>query len=228
MKARGQSISTISTTDTRETERGTTERSCADAAIAPLTQTAYTQLSGLTGSNTFNQIIVDVRGNETHSFGNDTQRTTQSPSCTNPQIETYAFGQLVKSVDTTCVTNRFEYDALDRRVATIDGRDNRTVYAYNEKNNLVSTTDAVGAVTAYGYDVMGQTVAVTNALGNVINYAYDLRGSKTYEGGATYPVRYTYDVFGNKTSMTTYRKEASGVGDTTTWAYDEASGSFLT
>ena len=100
---------------------------------------------------------------------------------------------------------------------------NRTAYAYDAKGNLVSTTDAVGAVTAYGYDVMGQTVAVTNALGNVTVYEYDLRGNRTYEGGATYPVRYVYDVFGNKTSMTTYRNEASGVGDTTTWTYDEAS-----
>ena len=56
---------------------------------------------------------------------------------------------------------------------------------------------------------------------------HDLRGNKTYEGGATYPVRYTYDVFGNKTSMTTYRNEASGIGDTTTWTYDEASGVLL-
>ena len=95
------------------------------------------------------------------------------------------------------------------------------------KGNLVSTTDAVGAVTAYVYDVMGQAVAVTNALGNVTVYEYDLRGNKTYEGGATYPVRYTYDVFGNKTSMTTYRNEASGVGDTTTWTFDEASGVLL-
>lgn len=78
--------------------------------------------------------------------------------------------------------------------------------------NQYTALDAVGAVTAYGYDVMGQTVAVTNALGNVVNYEYDLRGNKTYEGGATYPVRYTYDVFGNKVSMTTYRNEASGVG----------------
>ena len=68
------------------------------------------------------------------------------------------------------MTNRFEYDALDRRVATIDGRNNRTVYAYDAKGNLVSATDAVGAVTAYGYDVMGQNVAVTNALGNVTVY----------------------------------------------------------
>ena len=208
-------------------QKQTAVQSCSDADIAPLTQTAYAQLSGLSVTNTFNQVTVDIRGNETRTFGNDTQRTTQVPSCSNPQMERYAFGQLVETVDTAGVTNRFEYDALDRRVAAIDGRNNRTVYAYDVKGNLMSVTDAVGAVTAYGYDVMGQTVAVTNALGNVITYEYDLRGHKTYEGGATYPVRYTYDVFGNKTSMTTYRNEASGVGDTTTWTYDEASGLLL-
>ena len=201
--------------------------SCSDADIAPLTQTVYTQLSGLSVTNTFNQIVVDIRGNETRTFGNDTQRTTLLPSCSNPQIERYAFGQLVETVDTACVTNRFEYDALDRRVAAIDGRNNRTVYTYDAKNNLVSVTDAVGAVTAYGYDVMGQTIAVTNALGNVTVYQYDLQGNKTYEGGATYPVRYTYDVFGNKTIMKTYRDEASYVYDTTIWGYDAASGVLL-
>ena len=208
-------------------QKQTAVQSCSDADIAPLTQTAYAQLSDLSVTNTFNQITVDIRGNETRTFGNDTQRITLLPSCSNPQVETYAFGQLVETVDTACVTNRFEYDALDRRVAAIDGRNNRTVSAYDAKGNLMSVTDAVGAVTAYGYDVMGQTVAVTNALGNVITYEYDLRGHKTYEGGATYPVRYTYDVFGNTTSMTTYRNEASGVGDTTTWTYDEASGVLL-
>ena len=197
----------------------TAVQSCSDADIAPLTQTAYAQLSGLSVTNTFaqlsglsvtntfNQVTVDIRGNETRTFGNDTQRTTQVPSCSNPQVETYAFGQLVETVDT--------------------GRNNRTVYAYDVKGNLVSSADAVGAVTAYGYNVMGQTVAVTNALGNVTVYEYDLRGNKTYEGGATYPVRYTYDVFGNQTTMTTYRNEASGVGDATTWTYDEASGALL-
>ena len=52
-----------------------------------------------------------------------------------------------------------------------------------------------------------------------------LRGRKTYEGGATYPVRYTYDIFGNKVTMMTYRDESLGPdsGDVTTWLYDEAS-----
>jgi RHS repeat-associated protein len=65
---------------------------------------------------------------------------------------------------------------------------------------------------------------VTNALGNATIYEYDIRGRKTYEGGATYPVRYTYDEFGNKTTMTTYRNESLQSGDTTTWLYDEPTG----
>ena len=120
-------------------QRQASTQSCSDVDIAPLTQSAYAQVSGLSVTNTFNQITV----------------TTQAPFCSNPQIERYAFGQLVETVDTACVTNRFEYDALDRRIASIDGRNNRTAYAYDAKGNLVSTTDAVGAVTAYGYDVMG-------------------------------------------------------------------------
>jgi len=66
-------------------------------------------------------------------------------------------------------------------------------------------------------------VSVTNALGDVTEYAYDTCGRKTYEGGATYPVSYAYDAYGNRTEMTTYRDE-DGAGDTTTWTYDEASG----
>ena len=190
-------------------------QSCSDADIAPLTQTAYAQVSGLSVTNTFNQITVDIRGNETRIFGNDTQRITQVPSCTNSQIERYAFGQLVETVDTACVTNRFEYDALDRRVAAIDA-----------KGDLVSTTDAVGAVTAYGYDVMGQTVAVTNALGNVTVYTYDARGRLTSTGGAVYPVNYEYDVYGNRTKMTTFRDE-EGEGDVTAWTYDAATGAVV-
>ncbi|MGN0855285.1 MAG: RHS repeat-associated core domain-containing protein [Kiritimatiellia bacterium] len=71
---------------------------------------------------------------------------------------------------------------------------------------------------------MGRVAEVTNALGVAAVYAYDARGNKTYEGGATYPVAYAYDVYGSRISMTTYRDESGTEGDTTTWAYDEASG----
>lgn len=47
----------------------------------------------------------------------------------------------------------------------------------------------------HGY-IACRTTAI-NTLRRAVVYAYDLRGRKTYEGGATYPVRSAYDVFGN-------------------------------
>ena len=63
----------------------------------------------------------------------------------------------------------------------------------------------------------------TNALGEATVYAYNLQGRKTYEGGGTHPVRFTYDDEGRMTGMITYRDE-SGPDDTTVWTYDSATG----
>ena len=60
--------------------------------------------------------------------------------------------------------------------------------------------------------LMTHYAAIINALGHATVYEYDHRGDKTYEGGATYPVRYTYDVYGNKTTVITYRHEPDGGG----------------
>ena len=81
-------------------------------------------------------------------------------------------------------------------------------------------------MTAYGYDGAGRVNAVTNALGNVTVYAYDVRGRLTSAGGAVYPVGYEYDVYGNRTKMTTFRDE-EGEGDVTAWAYDAATGAVV-
>ncbi|MGN0855029.1 MAG: hypothetical protein ACI4R9_05875, partial [Kiritimatiellia bacterium] len=58
----------------------------------------------------------------------------------------------------------------------------------------------------------GDRTRTLGGVGDAIVYEYDLRGQKTYEGGATYPVAYAYDVYGNKIAMTTYRDESSGAG----------------
>jgi len=54
-------------------------------------------------------------------------------------------------------------------------------------------------------------------------YEYDLRGRKTYEGGATYPVRYTYDVFNVVTNVATYQNEELNQGGCLGFTYDENS-----
>ncbi len=118
------------------------------------------------------------------------------------------------------------YDTSGRTVAETDGRGNTLTRAYDALGRLASLTDEAGATTAFAYDAAGRLAAVTNALGNVTFYEYDLRGNTTYAGGAVYPVAYAYDLFGNRTSMTTYRDE-TGTGDTTAWAYDAATGAVL-
>ncbi len=124
------------------------------------------------------------------------------------------------------VTNSVRYDALGRVAASVDGRGNVTRTEYDAHGRRAATVDPAGARTSYAYNRLGELAAVTDALGNAVVYGYDLRGRRTYEGGATYPVRYAYDVFGNRVSMTTYRDESLGPdsGDTTRWLYDGATG----
>ena len=214
---------------------------CSDAAIAPLVQSRATQLTGLTAANPDRTRTTDVRGNVTEDWSEFSDGITTAkrrvPEATNVARARSRYGIALEEVSLSAVTNATVYDALGRVCATIDGRGNATRTEYDANGRRAATVDPAGARTTYAYNDFGELVAVTNALGHATVYAYDLRGRKTYEGGATYPVRYAYDLFGNKTSMTTYRDESSAQaadgrartpaapqGDTTTWLYDEASG----
>ena len=77
------------------------------------------------------------------------------------------------------------------------------------------------------YNAEGKRIRSENLAGQVTTTAWDC----CHKVSETYPVRYTYDIFGNKTTMMTYRDETSRTGgspvqgDVTTWLYDSASGS---
>ena len=150
----------------------------------------------------------------------------QCNHATNKSQTISRYGVELQTVSVSAVTNTVACDSLGRQVAQIDGRGNTTGVEYNALGQRVAFIEALGNRTTYAYDQFGNLASVADPLGHVIVYEYDLRGRKTYEGGATYPVRYTYDVFGNKTTMMTYRDESKGhsSGDVTTWLYDEASG----
>ena len=123
-------------------------------------------------------------------------------------------------VSVSAVTNTVAYDALGRQIANTDGRGNTRQTEYNSLGQRSASIDALGNRTTYSYDQFSNLASVTDPLGNATIYEYNLRGNKVLEYGATYPVRYTYDIFGNKTSMTTFREgfvpDASSSGDTTT------------
>ena len=197
------------------------------ATVPPQTWGWRWQCTGLTQTNAFTIVAQDSRGNAFRYHGNDAEARLRLPWCSNERIWRFAGGALVEAVDSACVTNRVTRDALGRVVAHTDGRGNTTRFVYSAGNLLEKQCDAMGVETGYGYDVMGNLTAITNGLGYVTVFEYDVRGNRTYEGGATYPVRYVYDEHGAIVAMTTYRDEASGQGDTTRWEYDAATGSLL-
>ena len=209
--------------------------SCSNSAIAPLVTSSARQLTGLTSTLLSRSRSIDVRGNATVN-----ELLADSPFVTSRQTVPYAtnkpqtasrYGVELLTVSVSAVTNSIAYDYLGRQISNIDGRSNTTRVEYNAIGQRVASIDALGNRTTYKYDQFGNLASAINPLGNAIIYEYDFRGLKTYEGGATYPVRYTYDVFGNKTTMMTYRDETSRTGgspvqgDVTTWLYDIASGS---
>ena len=208
--------------------------SCSDSAIAPLVTSSARQLTGLTVALPSRSRSIDVRGNATvNELLVDSPFVTSRqtvPYATNKPQTTSRYGVELQTISVSAVTNTVAYDYLGRQIVAIDGRGNTTLTEYNSFGQRFASIDALGNRTTYAYDQFGNLVTVTDPLGNATVYEYDLRGYKTYEGGATYPVRYIYDIFGNKTTMMTYRREGRGngeegsVGDTTTWLYDEASG----
>ena len=207
--------------------------SCSDSSIAPLVSSSARQLTGLTAATPARSRSFDVRGNVTENETLvDLAIVTSSqtvPYAANKPLAISRYGVSLMDVSVSAVTNSVAYDALGRQVSNTDGRGNTIHAEYNAFGQRSVSIDALGNRTAYAYDQFGNLASVTDPLGHAIVYQYDLRGNKTYEGGATYPVRYTYDVFGNKTTMTTFREgfvpDASASGDTTTWLYDIASGS---
>ena len=203
--------------------------SCSDATIAPLATAFSRQLSCLDPTLPSRSRSTDIRGNvAVHEALVDPALVTSRqtlPYATNKPLALSRYGVSLMDVSVSAVTNTVAYDALGRQISNTDGRGNTTHAEYNAVGQHSASIDALGNRTTYAYDQFGNLASVTDPLGNATVYEYDLRGRKTYEGGATYPVRYTYDIFGNKTSMTTYRDESlgPGSGDVTTWLYDEAS-----
>ena len=111
-------------------------------------------------------------------------------------------------------------------------------YDYSPTGDLLAThtyTNDTDILTeTYAYDMLGKRIATTDAHGSTTYRTYDPLGNLTAEWGATYPVRYTYDTQGHRTSLTTFRTTggtqfiaSADLGDTTTWTYDPFTGNCL-
>ncbi|MCB0170919.1 MAG: Ig-like domain-containing protein, partial [Anaerolineae bacterium] len=96
-------------------------------------------------------------------------------------------------------TLNYDYDAAGRLVGLSDGTNNELVrYSYDEVGRLKREDKGNGTYTSYDYDEAGQLLSL-------VNYGPDDAIQSRFD--------YTYDVQGNRTSMTTLE-------GTTTYQYD--------
>lgn len=118
-----------------------------------------------------------------------------------------------------------------------NSRTGTTTYSYDEgTGTLLSSVTADQKVTSCQYDDYGRLVAMILSDGSQKHVKYDTESRIVRQWGSQeYPVSYEYNVYGQKTGMTTYRAPVGdsaawpdGVdGDKTTWIHDPVTGSIL-
>ena len=190
------------------------------------------------GSLTESLVIFDP------STGIETETVTSS---TGPTVIRRSLHGVLLSTETTGETTYNTYDAFARvamtgRAAILAAPIGTTnvlpvaSYSYSPAGDLLAThtyTNNTDILTeTYAYDMLGNRISTTDAHGNTTYRTYDPLGRVTAEWGATYPVRYTYDTQGRRTSLTTFRTTggsqlAATDGDTTTWTHDPYTGNCL-
>ena len=217
-----------------------------DSAGARLMGIRRSRVTGLGANGLASESVsIDQRGNATTNrvFRNRVSAEevawVKYPTSTTPAVTVSTNGLVCSSTSQTGVTTTFAYDAFQREVSQTDGRGNTTRTVYDSLGRVASSIDALGHSTTYGYDALGRQTSVTDPLTNTVTTAYDAEGRVVSQRGATYPVDYAYDEFGEKVSMTTYRDfngergvgngepgagNGSIQGDVTRWLRDEATG----
>lgn len=165
------------------------------------------------GLETVTEITRQTGGNYTEEI------THPDGSVTTNLYEAERLASSVRENGGAVASTTYGYDAHGRLASQTDGRVNTvTAYTYNAADQ-VTQVNAGGMITGYTYNALGQiTTETLPGSGRTITRSYLPTGEVTGEGGtAAYPVSYTYDPQGRRTSMTT----SSG---TTTWSYDNQRG----
>lgn len=184
----------------------------------------------------------DPRGNITKDwieYGEGPTRTSRQtvPASAIDSAVTVIDGYTVSQTDHAgvTVTSRRTWTASGLKIERTDGRGNTSVTVTDIAGRPVSETDAAGhTITTEYCSCCDNPACVTDALGHTIRYAYDIRGRKTAEWGTgIQPARFAYDQADRLIALTTWRADEGDIetdpsdrtdGDTTTWAYHDASG----
>lgn len=204
-------------------------------------------------ANEANEVVAfDTHGNRTTRLTLIDRSTAtmaiaiDTPDSTLDAVDVYVNG-LLQSRTTKSVSEPtlFGYDGLGRKISEKSPRHTLAAeWEYDPLTGLLAAVrDAAGNETAYTYYSQGQVgagkvAAFVDALGQVAYREYNLRGQLVRVWGETeYPVEYSYNPFGERVEMTTFRSgddvglwtasvwpATTPAGDLTAWYYDEATG----
>ncbi|MEO0510679.1 MAG: RHS repeat-associated core domain-containing protein [Verrucomicrobiota bacterium] len=206
-------------------------------------------LAGMDGDLVSEVKTTDVHGEVTTSVTTVDRstktmlQTTEVPDSTILGKRTMINGLLVSENSTTVAAPMlYTYDAVERRVGVKDPRHAQAAQITYYANTLqvFEQIDAAGNATTFTYvrqgqNGAGQVASITDALLQKSYLEYDALDRQIRSWGETdYPQEYSYSIYGELSTLTTWRDPSidfstdtwpgSTSGDTTTWTYDAASG----
>ncbi len=207
-----------------------------------LTTVQKTLVSELSPTLESKQISIDEYGKTTSiwtEYGEGTERKSYRQLPTSDVVaENVSYdGFDIRSTDNMGITATATrtYRESGMLLTNTDGRGNTTTTRTDIARRPIEVTNAAGDTTTTLYEATSDNPAViTNALGNTTCYAYDVRGQKIAEWGtAVQPSVFEYNDAGLLIALTTWRDSGQVIstdprgmtgGDTTRWAYNDATG----
>ena len=216
-----------------------------DSATATVLSVEKKRLSGFSAGVVEERHQQDIHGNTiifSTSLDRVTKKRTESilePDSTVAVLKATINGLLNSERTTDNLTTTYSYDGLARLIAVTEPRIGTTTISYyttdGKKSLPLSLTDATGNVTSFDFDSAGRLAWRKNASGKYTRFSYNSYGLPIrIWGDAQYPLEFTYNNYGQQTSMKTYRTESNWgnaewpdsnvAGDITEWTYDVASG----
>ena len=165
--------------------------------------------------------VTDVRGNVTSFSYDDEDRLIKrrDPLGREERFSYDREGNLIRQINRKRESITFEYDALNRVVRKVLASDTIS-YAYDAIGNLSDIIDSDSAL-SYTYNSRNQVLSVSTSGSSSqpdieLTYSYDLNGNRTSMSTPLGDISYSYDDLNRQTELTYGHREFS-------FSYDEAS-----
>ncbi len=117
------------------------------------------------------------------------------------KLEYDGSGRLAGIVRSSGNSTDFEFDEAGNTTLTVDALGNEVRSVYDLAGRLLRTTDAKGQITTFRYDARGRLEEKELDDATLIRYSYDEQDRLVSVDDGRFPIRYMYDVKGNRTQI---------------------------